>query len=209
MHSEFWHERWENDRIGFHQQQINPLLVRYWSELKSSGEGAVFVPLCGKTLDMLWLREQGHEVIGVELNDIACQAFWSEQAVLVTKRLQGEFVLREKDGLKLLCGDFFRLPEACYEPVRWVYDRAALVAFPLEMRRAYARSLVQNLPLGVAMLLVTLEFDDQQGPPFSVSEAEVRELYGERFVIERLVTERGVGRGGRMEAESVYVLKDK
>lgn len=209
MHSEFWHERWESDRIGFHQQQINPLLVRYWSELQSRGEGAVFVPLCGKSLDMLWLREQGHEVIGVELNDIACQAFWSEQAVLVTEQRHGEFVLREKDGLRLLCGDFFALPEFCYEPVRWVYDRAALVAFPPEMRREYVRNLIQNLPLGVVILLVTLEFDDQQGPPFSVSETEVHELYGERFEIEKLVTKQGLGRGGRAEAESVYVLRDK
>lgn len=209
MHSEFWHERWESDRIGFHQPQINPLLKRYWSELQGSGEGTVLVPLCGKSLDMLWLREQGHEVAGVELSDLACQAFMSELGVDAPARQEAGFAVREYEGLRLICGDFFTLPEVSYEEVRWVYDRAALVAFPADMRRAYAQSLIHNLPEGVAMLLITLEFDDQQGPPFSVSEAEVYELYGERFDIEKCVTEKGISRGGRAEAESVYVLRDK
>lgn len=209
MKSEFWHERWQSGRIGFHQLQVNAFLQRYWSALKAAGKGRVLVPLCGKSLDMLWLREQGHEVIGVELSDLACQAFMSELGVDALVRQEAEFTIREHEGLQLLCGDFFALSDAHYEEVSWVYDRAALIAFPADLRRAYAQNLIKNLPKGVAMLLVTLEFDDQQGPPFSVPETEVHQLYGERFKIEKLATERSEGRGGRAETESVYVLWDK
>ncbi|WP_299197767.1 thiopurine S-methyltransferase [uncultured Amphritea sp.] len=209
MHSEFWHERWRSGRIGFHQQQVNPLLQRHWSQLQGSGEGRVLVPLCGKSLDMLWLREQGHEVAGVELNPLACEAFWSEQSVAVEAQQVGEFVVRHKDGLRLFCGDFFALPAEEFESIAWVYDRAALIAFPEPMRKRYAGTLIEKLPAGVGMLLITLEFDDVEGPPFSVTEDEVRSLYSERFEIEELSAERGAGRGGRAEVETVYILRDR
>ena len=209
MHSEFWHERWRSGRIGFHQQQVNPLLERYWSQLHGSGDGRVLVPLCGKSLDMLWLREQGYEVTGVELNERACQAFWSEQGVEVVARREGEFVVRDKDGMRLLCGDFFALPADEFDSIAWVYDRAALVAFPEPMRKQYAQTLIRQLPAGVGMLLITLEFDDAEGPPFSVTEAEVQALYSERFEIEKLSAEQGVSRGGRAEVETVYSLRDR
>ncbi|WP_428036276.1 thiopurine S-methyltransferase [Amphritea sp.] len=209
MHSEFWHERWRSGRIGFHQSQVNPLLQRHWSQLRGLGEGRVLVPLCGKTLDMLWLREQGHEVTGVELNPLACQAFWTEQSIAVEVQHQGDFAVRHKDGLRLLCGDFFALPAEEFESIAWVYDRAALIAFPEPMRKRYARTLIEKLPAGVGMLLITLEFDAVEGPPFSVTEDEVRSLYSERFEIEELSAERGAGRGGRAEVERVYILRDR
>lgn len=209
MHSEFWHERWRSGRIGFHQQQVNRLLQRHWPYLQDSGEGRVLVPLCGKSLDMLWLREQGHEVTGVELNLLACEAFWSEQSVAVDAQQVGEFIVRHKDGLRLLCGDFFALPAEEFEQIAWVYDRAALIAFPEPMRQRYARMLLERLPPGVGMLLITLEFNDAEGPPFSVTGDEVQALYGDRFSIEKLTAQRGVGRGGRAEVESAYILRDK
>ncbi|SER12930.1 thiopurine S-methyltransferase [Amphritea atlantica] len=209
MHSEFWHERWRSGRIGFHQSQVNPLLKHCWSELQADGAGRVLVPLCGKSIDMLWLREQGHEVTGVELNELACQAFWDEQEVPVTVQQTGDFSLREKDGLRLLCGDFFTLPAAEFKTINWVYDRAALVAFPEPMRKRYAQTLTEQLPAGVGMLLITLEFDDAEGPPFSVTEEEVQALYGDRFSIEKLTAQTGMGRSGRAEVESVYIMRDR
>ena len=209
MHSEFWHDRWKEGRIGFHRQDTHPLLMRGWSALNAQGEGRVLVPLCGKSLDMLWLREQGHEVLGVELSDLACQTFFAEQAVDVPVQEKDGFAVRSVEGLELYCGDFFALSESCLETVRWVYDRAALVAFPPEMRQQYAQTLIEKLPAGVSVLLVTLEFEGEQGPPFSVPEVEVQALYGSRFEIEKLIVEQGEGKGGRLETETVYVLKDK
>lgn len=207
MHSEFWHERWETGRIGFHQSEVNEWLQQAWPALQTRGEGRVLVPLCGKSLDMVWLREQGHEVTGVELNERACEAFWCEQlnrAVIATPLYQGDFIGREVEGLRTLCGDFFALPAAEFETVAWVYDRAALIAFPEPMRRRYAQMLSECLPVGVAMLLITLEFNGAEGPPFSVTEAEVNDLYGERFIIDKLHTEALDGRDA-----TVYILRDQ
>ena len=209
MQSEFWHERWASGRIGFHLDSVNPLLIKGWSELNAAGEGRVLVPLCGKSLDMLWLREQGHEVTGVELSGRACSAFFSEQGVEVQEQQEGDFTVRRMAGLDLYCGDFFSLPQEQFDNVSWVYDRAALVAFPPLMRKQYAETLAAKLPINVAMLLVTLEFDGIKGPPFSVSEQEVHALYSESFTIARLFSKTGSGKGGRDETEVVYVLRKK
>ncbi|MDO6563650.1 thiopurine S-methyltransferase [Amphritea sp. 1_MG-2023] len=211
MHSEFWHKRWETGRIGFHQSQVNALLKRYWVALQSAGEGRVLVPLCGKSLDMIWLREQGHEVTGVELNAQACEAFWQAQSsndsVPITL-YQGAFACREVEGLRTLCGDFFALPVDEFNSIAWVYDRAALIAFPEAMRRRYARKLSKQLPAGVGILLITLEFEGCEGPPFAVSEAEVHELYGERFEIQRCHSV-SLERRDAERSEVVYLLRDR
>lgn len=209
MQSEFWHERWQTGRIGFHLDRVNPFLQNYWSQMTTSGKGQVLVPLCGKSLDMLWLREQGHDVIGVELSELACNEFFSAQGVDVSVASNADFSVREVDGLALWCGDFFKLPESCYDNVSWVYDRAALIALPAEMRKQYAAELKLKLPTGVSVLLVTLEFESAEGPPFAVSEAEVRALYEDRFSVKRLAAEQMEGRGGRQEIESVYLLRDR
>lgn len=209
MQSEFWHERWSSGRIGFHLDKVNPLLQRSWQQLNAAGEGRVLVPLCGKSLDMLWLREQGHEITGVELSDLACSAFFSEQGVEVQEQQVGDFTVRRMAGLDLYCGDFFSLPQEHFDSVSWVYDRAALVAFPPQMRKQYVETLSTKLPANVAVLLVTLEFDEVQGPPFSVSEQEVNALYSESFTIEKLFSEAGPGKGGREEVETVYILRKK
>ena len=109
----------------------------------------------------------------------------------------------------MLCGVFFALPDVKFDAFDWVYDRAALIAFPQQMRKRYARVMTDKLPSGVGMLLITLEFEGLEGPPFSVPESEVRALYGERFEIEKLAAEEGVGRDERAEVETVYSLRDR
>ncbi|MGH1463704.1 MAG: thiopurine S-methyltransferase [Neptuniibacter sp.] len=183
MEHNFWHQRWSEGRIGFHQQEINFYLKSYWEQLELEDGGKVFVPLCGKSLDLLWLRGLGHKVIGVELNASACEAFFSENKMApITRNLAG-FVSREVDSVQLLCGDYFDLRRHDLFGVQAVYDRAALIALPPEMRRRYVRYLIELLPVGVKMLLVTLEFEGGEGPPFSVKGDEVEKLYGENFEI--------------------------
>lgn len=183
MKKEFWLERWERAEIGFHQNDINPYLLQYWPELKvaQGGEagGEIFVPLCGKSLDMVWLREQGHTVLGVELSAIAVRDFFSEQGKSPAHTHSEKFECCEAEGIRILCGDFFDLRKEDMAQVRAVYDRASLVALPPEMRERYARHLVEILPPGSQVLLVTFDYPQEQmpGPPFAVSEAEVRALY--------------------------------
>ncbi len=190
MKAEFWLERWQRKEIGFHQDEINAHLQEYWGGLRLSAGGEVFVPLCGKSSDMLWLRAQGHRVLGVELSPLAVEDFFLENELKPQVRSAGAFDRWSCDGVSILCGDFFDLEAADVKAVAGVYDRASLVALPQEMRERYAQHLHRILPAGSPMLLVSMDYAQQEmgGPPFAVSEAEVRGLYEAHYAIERLYT---------------------
>ena len=193
MKKEFWLERWERQETGFHQDDFNPYLRQYWPELHLARDSVVFVPLCGKSMDMLWLRNQGHQVLGVELSAIAVQAFFREngytpQHVSQHQVAGGKFEQCEADDIRILCGDFFDLGKDDLEKVIAVYDRASLIALPPEMREHYVRHLVSILPPATQILLITLEYPqtEMQGPPFSVSASEVEAFYREHAKVRLL-----------------------
>lgn len=188
MDKDFWIERWERNQIGFHQDEINAYLREFWKEMRVPGDGRVFVPLCGKSLDMIWLRAQGHEVLGVEISPVAVRDFFSENGLRYSRRPSGELERYESDGLTVLCGDFFSLTADDLKGCSSAYDRASLVAFPQEMRPAYAAHLGAVLPAGCPVLLVTLEYplEEMQGPPFPVPEDEVQDLFGSGYAVRRI-----------------------
>ena len=188
MDEQFWHNRWEEDLIAFHKAWVNSFLERYFQRLGLEKATQVFVPLCGKSVDMRWLREQGHDVLGVELSPIAVADFFTEQNISSSESVEGAFTVREGEGVRLLCGDFFELEAAHVQGVAAVYDRAALIALPSEMRGRYARHILSLLPARIPILLLTLEYsiDEMDGPPFSVDETEVREHFEAWREVERL-----------------------
>ncbi|MGC2458663.1 MAG: thiopurine S-methyltransferase [Gallionellaceae bacterium] len=179
MKKEFWLERWERQEIGFHQDEVNPYLRKYWQELHPVRNSLVFVPLCGKSRDMLWLHEQGHPVLGVELSPIAVHAFFEENGHIPHHAADGKFDRCEAAGIRILCGDFFDLGKDELAQVGVVYDRASLVALPPEMRKRYARHLASILPPATQILLITFDYPQAEmpGPPFAVSANEVAALY--------------------------------
>lgn len=189
MEPQFWHERWKRNEIGFHQFQVNPILSEYWKLVcPFQSGGQVFVPLCGKSLDMVWLRRQGHYILGVELSPLAIKDFFTEQGIPVNSRQFEGFQSHEGDGIRLLCGDFFDLQPEHLENIQAVYDRAALIALPQEMQSRYAEQLLHLLPQRPPILLITFEYDqaEMEGPPFSTSEEKVRSLFGQSYQIETL-----------------------
>lgn len=179
MEKEFWLERWEKEEIGFHQNETNPYLSQYWQDLHPAHGSEVFVPLCGKSLDMLWLRKQGHRVLGVELSPIAVEAFFKENGYTPQHVTGPRFESCEANDILILCGDFFTLEKGDLALVSAVYDRASLVALPPPMRERYARHLVSILPAGTQILLITFDYPqaEMSGPPFAVSVEEVGALY--------------------------------
>lgn len=215
MKKEFWLERWERGEIGFHQDEINPYLRQYWPELSNSHVGEVFVPLCGKSLDMMWLRRHGCKVFGVELSSIAVQDFFRENGQSPTHAISGKFEICEADGIRILCGDFFDLNKEDMAQVSAVYDRASLVALPPDMRERYARHLVDILRPATQILLVTFDYPqaEMQGPPFAVSVKDVETLYGKYADIRLLAQKdtlpenpRFVQRGVTRMEESLFLL---
>jgi thiopurine S-methyltransferase len=190
MDAPFWLERWEQNRIGFHRAEENPLLLRYWAELGLDASASVLVPLCGKSRDLWWLRTMGHPVTGVELSPIAVESFFNERGSLPERRELGKFQVYDTQNLTLFCGDFFDITPAELPPMDAVYDRAALIALPADLRRRYASHVTTLLAGRSSVLLVTLEYvsGSMEGPPFSVTEDEVHSLYAPAFDIKRLHT---------------------
>ena len=186
MHPDFWHQRWQENRIGFHQDAPTPLLLKHWPALDVPAGATVFVPLAGKSLDMLWLAERGHRVLGVELSQLAIERFFAEHDLHPEIDTTRHGIHYRADNIELICGDAFALDEAILADCAAVFDRAALIALPPDLRRRYVRELHARLPAGCRGLLVTLEYpqDEREGPPFSVQEEEVRALYGRDWRID-------------------------
>ena len=188
MQPDFWHDRWRIGQIGFHQAAPDRHLREHWRDLGLASNSRVFVPLCGKSLDLLWLREQGHSVVGVELSVVALESFCMENGVPVKRRTLHDFDVYEAAGLQLYRGDFFAFTPALLGSVSAVYDRAALISWAPELRAAYVAHMVELTAPGTQTLLITMEYLQAQmsGPPFCVSADDVERLYARHHSIEKL-----------------------
>lgn len=185
MKEGYWLKRWEQDEIGFHQSETNPHLIQYWRQLNLIYGSKIFVPLCGKSIDMLWLHKQGYMVLGVELSAVAIRAFFEENCQAFNYISGEKFNYYESNGISILGGNFFDLTKNDLVKVSAVYDRASLIALPITMRTKYTRHLLSILPPSTQILLITLDYPQSEmpGPPFAVSEEEVKELYSKHTKI--------------------------
>ncbi len=217
MQHEFWHERWQSNQIAFHQGKAHDLLTKYIDSLGDLLGKTILVPLCGKSLDLIYLASHGANVIGCELSSKACVDFFVENNLDYTVRVHGDFEVYTSQKIRIYCGDFFAIDFAKLQKIDCVYDRAALIALPYEMRKNYVEHL-KKLD-SVKYLLITLNYpsDEEIGPPFSVSQKELVELYSDKFVIEELekleITNAPNSRlfmqGIAQSIESVYMLVSK
>ncbi|MGY2573103.1 thiopurine S-methyltransferase [Vibrio sp. C8] len=182
---EFWHSKWASNQIGFHLEDVNPLLIEHWHRAEPKREEKIFVPLCGKSEDLVWLATKHNQVHGVELSSIAVRSFFAEHFYTpLVIQLNVHHELYQFDELSIYTGDYFTAPVETYDIV---YDRAALVALPEEMRKEYVERLKSLLNPGGRILLVTLDYEQHEmaGPPFSVPQEEIEHLFAE-FSVERL-----------------------
>jgi thiopurine S-methyltransferase len=211
MDPAFWLERWQQNQIGFHQAEISAHLQDFWGALALPRGSSVFVPLCGKSRDMLWLRAQGHGVLGVELSPIAVNDFFRENGLAPQRRHEGFFERCVADDLEILCGDFFALTADQLAGVAGVYDRASLIALPADMRLSYARHLQHILPASAEILLITVEYPQAQmdGPPFCVHQTEVEQLYRERYAVTVLYTKDVLAENARFRERGLSALIEK
>lgn len=193
MELDFWHQRWSNGEIGFHQDKVNPYLDYFYDikgpAVEKRSALKVFVPLCGKSADLHWLASHGYSVLGVECSEIAVKAFFDEQNIkhsILSSALHQRY---SSGSIDILLGDFFTINNDEMESVTDVFDRASLIALPEDMRKQYVIKMTEMLRTGTRILLVTLSYDQSEmdGPPFSVTEEEVGELYADNYKIDKLL----------------------
>lgn len=189
MDSEFWHERWASNRIGFHESQPNPLLMDHIARLKLVKGSRVFVPLCGKTLDIHWLLANGYRVAGAELSKLAVEQLFAELGKEAIATSVGETTKYSAADIDVFVGDIFSLTADTLGPVAAIYDRAALVALPAPTREKYAAHLMQ-LTATAPQLLISYDYDQNvvEGPPFAINGDEVYRHYQSSYAITLLFT---------------------
>lgn len=211
MDPNYWLERWEKGRIGFHRVDANPRLVEHHRALGDAIR--VLVPLCGKSADLEWLVVHGFEVVGIELSELAAQAFFSERGFTPERHERGSFVHYQHGNVTILVGDFFAANADELGVFDGVYDRAAMIALPQELRARYCGHLQSLLAPKAKLLLLTLHFDASGGPPFSVAPEEVAAAYAAASSIKELASVDAredapgpVERGASFVHENVYAI---
>jgi thiopurine S-methyltransferase len=235
MNPEFWYKRWQEKRIGFNQSAVNPLLIEYFNHLNLPAGSSVFVPLCGKSIDMVWLAAQGYDVVGVELVETAVQEFFAEQNIQPTvsqhaenpaiKCYQGQLPNQisghpSVQTITLWVADIFALTPTDIGSIGAVYDKAALIALPADMRTKYSeqiRQLSGNVnkvdSKAAPQLLVTLNYDQSKkdGPPFSINGKQLQQYYGSHYQICELASEpASIGSAPDLTVtEHVWLLSNK
>ncbi|WAT30704.1 thiopurine S-methyltransferase [Pseudomonas sp. GXZC] len=211
MEPKFWQERWARNQIGFHLPEVNPYLQRHWPQLALAEGSKVLVPLCGKSLDLMWLASHGLRVMGVELSEQAVEAFFSEQNLVPRVTRRGAFTVYQADLIEVWCGDFFALDAEALVGCAALYDRAALIALPPLMRAQYAEHLSRLLPSGCQGLLITLDYDQTQkaGPPFAVTDEEVKVLFGSDWTLKVLQEQDVLQESWKFVQEGVTQLDER
>jgi thiopurine S-methyltransferase len=208
--NQHWLDRWQQDRIGFHEAGVNRHLQNWFPRFAPAPGGRVFLPLCGKAVDIHWIAQQGFEVIGVELSQIAIEAFFEENSLDFERNESARFGIYQSANITLLQGDFFDLNKADLHNCQLVYDRAALIAMEREDRPRYYDHMLSILPADCEMLLITLEYDQAEmtGPPFSVMTDEVLQRYRDAFSIQMLETNNIVDESPRWRKVGLSALQE-
>jgi thiopurine S-methyltransferase len=209
MDSNFWHQLWESNDIGFHQRAVNPLLAECFNTLSLADSSRLFIPLCGKTLDIAWLLSKGYRVAGAELNKPAVEQLFRELGVEPRVSKLGKLDCYSAENIDIFVGDIFDLSAEVLGDVDAIYDRAALVALPEAMRKNYRDHLLEITNIA-PQLLLTFEYDQtvMQGPPFSISANDIKRYYSDIYTLSLLkqIEVPGGLKGQCAASETIWLL---
>lgn len=188
MEISYWKARWQKDKTGWHMHLVYPHLPAFWPRLHLNKGATVLVPLCGKSLDMVWLKNQNYRVIGIEVSEKAANEFFMENRLRFEKSSKAKFTIYETDNLAIWSGDFFKLKKGYLPGVDAIYDKAALIALPNEQRKKYADKILSLCKSHTQILMNAFEYEQEEmtGPPFAVFKDEIKKLFGQHFTIELL-----------------------
>jgi len=182
MDPDFWHLRWRENRIGFHQAAANAMLVKHIGALDLQAGARIFLPLCGKTNDIGWLMSQGYRVAGAELSRLAIDQLFQDLGLTPEITELGALTRFSAANIDIFVGDILALTADLLGPIDASYDRAALVALPRDMRARYADHMAR-ITANAPQFLICFEYDQSlmTGPPFSVNADEVARVYAAQY----------------------------
>ena len=186
---EFWHNRWHTQQIGWHRAVYNDMLLKHWPTINAAKNGKVMVPLCGKSLDMLWLAKQGYSVVGLEMVEKAIHDFFAENALQHTTKTTENHTKHTSQNFTIYQGNILDFESLTLDADAW-YDRAAMIAIDPSLRQAYVEQIRSQTKPGAVGLLITFAYPQEQmaGPPFALHDEHVFDLFSDGFSVECLET---------------------
>lgn len=212
MEASFWHQKWARGEIGFHQKDINPFLLKHLEILNLPKGSRIFLPLCGKTLDFSFLLANGNQVVGAELSELAVKELFKELCLNPEITPVAELIRYSAQDIDVFVGDIFDVSAEYLGHISAIYDRAALVALPVEIRTQYTSHLM-NITKSAPQLLITFEYDQKlmDGPPFSLTESELKHHYGSKYQLKVLESNFVSGglKGKVNSTETAWLLQKK
>lgn len=210
MEASFWHQKWEQGDIGFHESEANPFLIEHFEALNLTKGSRIFLPLCGKTRDAAWLLARGYRVVGAELSELAIKELFKELGFEPEISKIGQLARYRAEDIEILVGDIFAVSAEYLGPISAIYDRAALVALPACIRKHYTSHLM-NITGTAPQLLITYEYNQllMDGPPFSVNQDEVKQHYGASYQLESVGSKDVTGglKGKVASTETAWLLR--
>ncbi|XP_069814051.1 thiopurine S-methyltransferase-like isoform X1 [Dendropsophus ebraccatus] len=183
---EDWKKKWETKDIWFHKKNIHPLLAEFINEMQDGRTKlTIFFPLCGKAVDMKWLADMGHNIVGVDACEIGLKEFFAEHDIPYTEEavagIPGAKVFKSaSDNISLYCCSIYDISESVIGKFDGMWDRGAMVAVNPRDRERYATIMLSLMAKDCHYLLVTVEYDPKLhgGPPFYVPESDLENLLG-------------------------------
>jgi thiopurine S-methyltransferase len=186
MEASFWIKSWELGGFytSFHRKDIHPYVLQYLQPEEIEGKN-ILIPLCGKSVDMLYLAQYAQKVIGVELVEDAIIQFFKENNLPFQKL---DNVTYKSGNIMLMCCDFMTLTKNEIGKIDWIYDRASLVALPDDgLRKEYIKTIDRLSDIGTKSLIITLEyFPLINSAPFTITPEEVDNYYGDNHIIKHV-----------------------
>lgn len=211
MDRNYWLKRWSDNETGFHNDKPHPLLVKHFKSLEIKKGTTVLVPLCGKSLDLVWIASQGHRTVGVEFSQTAAEQFFDKLKVRPDVSRTDGLQKYQSENLEIFVGDFFDTSSKHFGEISAVYDRAALVALPLDLRQRYTTH-IKDITHKASQLLICYKYNQElmKGPPFIVSLEEVKNHYEKSHKVSHLDTAPSNQLKGEVFAEeTIYLLKKR
>lgn len=209
MKESFWHDRWAKNEIAFHENNANHLLSAHLDKFDLPAGSRIFVPLCGKTRDIAWLLARGYAIVGAELSEVAIKALFTELGLEARISKLNNFAHYHSEKIDIYVGNIFNLTASVLGTVDGIYDRAALVALPADLREQYTTHLL-DITGATKQLLITFEYDQQliDGPPFSVSSEALAQYYKSSYALNLIesVTVKGGLKGKVPATETLWLL---
>lgn len=210
--TEYWTKLWNTSTTPWHEQNVNSFLLRHADELIDNREHIrIFVPLCGKTVDMKWLADKGHTVVGLDCSHLALESFFNEHALEFTtepvNRLNGVLYKSTTLSISLYCCNVMEFDKANEERFDAVWDHGSLVAVRLADIPRYVEVIRSLMTDDCRYLLETVDYDKKlyDGPPNSFADADViQELFGDHFCCRKLSTEEDEEKHKRIAPQSQH-----